>query len=161
MKVANLMDTIMAKLQGSRLGHKMKSINAVAAYEDAPTDARVNEFCRSVVRNFGRNCEISKQMWLLNELRMPQLRAIAATDAAAADLVIIAIHHSESLPLELKDWIEGWLARKGKHPPVLLALLDPAYQGDSSSLRVYLEAIAKKERIELLTQSDEGAMRDS
>ena len=160
-EVHERMDTVMTKLQGCRLGHGTKSINAVAAYEDAPTDARVNEFCRTLVRNFGRNCEVTKQMWLLNELRMPQLRAIAANDAAVADIVIIAIHHSESLPAELKDWIETWLARKGKHPPVLLALLDPAHQGDSSSLRVYLEGVAKKERLELITQSDEGVVRDA
>src|SRR4051794_28319605 len=118
------MDAIMAKLRTGRIGNGSQGITAVAAYEDAPTDARVTEFCKNLSRNLGSKCEITRQMWLLNELRMPQLRAIAATEAASADLIIISVHHSETLPHELKQWMESWPARKGKHSIVLLALFD-------------------------------------
>src|SRR5205809_7450529 len=107
------MDNIMIQLQATRIGQRSNSLTAVAAYEDAGTDARVNEFCRNLKCQLGSGCEVTKQMWLLNELRIPQLRAIAAGEAAAADLVIISVHHSDGLPVEVKDWIETWLARKG------------------------------------------------
>jgi hypothetical protein len=150
------MDNLMTKLQVSGLGKGSKSIVAVAAYEDAPTDARVNEFCRSLAQHFGHRCEITKQMWLLNELRIPQLRAIAAGEAAGADLIIVSVHHAESLPLELKNWVEGWVAQKGEGPSVLLALFDPVYQGDSGSIRSYLQQVAAKRKMQFLVQSEEA-----
>ncbi len=149
------MDSIMTQLQASRAGQRSKTLTAVAAYEDARTDARVNEFCRSLASHLGAECEVVKHMWLLNELRMPQLRAIAAGEAAGADLVIISVHHAEALPLEVKDWIETWLAQKRDHPNVLLGLFDPLYKGDSSSIRTYLEQVAKRGKMQCLVQSEE------
>ena len=146
----------MIKLQGSGLGEGSKRIVAVAAYEDAATDARVNEFCRSLTRHLGQKREITKQMWLLNELRVPQLLAIAAGEAAGADLIIVSVHHAESLPLELKNWIESWVAQKGSRPSVLLALFDPVYQGDSGSIRAYLQQVATKRHMQFLVQSEEA-----
>src|SRR2546422_8956803 len=119
------MDSIMTQLQASRSGHQPKTLTVVAAYEDARTDARVNEFCRTLGSHLGQTCQLIKHMWLVNELRMPQLRTIAAGEAAEADIVIISVHHAEALPLEVKDWIESWLARKTDHPNTVLALFDP------------------------------------
>src|SRR5262245_17641131 len=115
----------MARLQAmGRLGKGTKRVAAVAAYEDSHTDARVHEFCQNLERYLGEKCQVSKQMWLINELRMPQLRAIAASEAAAADLVIVAIHHAQSLPVEVKEWIDLWVGQKHRRHGVLLALLD-------------------------------------
>src|SRR2546427_3117327 len=50
----------------------------------------LSEFCRSLATNLGNHCEVVKQMWLLNELRLPQLRTIAANDALSADLIIVS-----------------------------------------------------------------------
>jgi len=141
-------------LAAGRLG-KGKKVAAVAAYEDSPTDARVQEFCLNLQRNLGENCVISKQMWLVNELRMPQLRAIAANEAAAADLVIVALHHAQSLPAELKQWLDLWVGLKRRHPIVLLALLDPAYRGDSSSLRSCLQEASARGKLEFLAHAEE------
>src|SRR3974390_3270446 len=103
----------MTRLQAvSRLGKGTKKVAAVAAYEDSHTDSRVHEFCHNLERCLGEQCHINKQMWLINQLRMPQLRAIAAHEAAAADLVIVSIHHAQSLPTEVKDWIDLWMGEK-------------------------------------------------
>jgi hypothetical protein len=94
-------------------------------------------------------------MWLFTELRMPQLRAIAAADAARADLVIISVHHAESLPEEVTGWVEAWLQQKGSRTIALLALFDPLYKGDSSSMKTFLQDAAKKAKMEFLVQSEE------
>jgi len=145
----------MSRLRVSRLGKERRRLAAVAASEDSSTDTRVNEFCRSLARQLGLKSEVNPQLWLLSELRMPQLRAIAAGEAAQADLIIISVHHSEKLPSEVEEWIELWLARKRERPSVLLALFDPVYQGVSSSMQSYLKEVAKKGRMEFLVQSDE------
>jgi hypothetical protein len=129
---------------------------AVAAYEDSATEARINEFCANLARQLGEACELNKQMWLLTELRVPRLRAIAAEDAAQAHLLIVAVHHCEELPAELEKWFEQWLARKAKRSTLLIALLDPVYSGVSAGLRTYLESIARKAHAEFLVQSEDG-----
>ena len=151
----------MARLQAiGRLGKGTKKLAAVAAYEDSQTDARVNEFCRSLQLYLGEGCPLSKQLWLVNELRMPQLRAIAATEAAAADLVILAIHHTQALPTEVRQWIDLWIHEKRKRPVIVLALLDPSYRGDSACLKDYLSDASAKGKVEFLSQAEEAAADD-
>jgi len=150
------MDSLMTQLQETRVGQHAKRLTAVAAYEDAHTDMRVNEFCRTLASSLGSKCEVTKHMWLLNELRMPELRAIAAGEAADADLIIISVHHSDAVPAEVKDWIETWLARKKDHPDVILALFDPLYKGDSSCIRSYLEEVARRGKMRCFVQSEDN-----
>jgi hypothetical protein len=150
------MESILAKLRATPIGSNPENLTALAAYEDTATHNRVEEFCRLLSRQFGPKCQVTKQMWLLNELRSPQLRAIAAADAAAVDLVIVAVHHAEALPEELCDWVKLWLGRKGKRPNALVALFDPAYRGDSSRLRAFLAEAARRGRLEFLEQSEEA-----
>jgi hypothetical protein len=87
---------------------------------------------------------------------MPQLRSIAADEAVQAGLIIISVHHGESLPEEMQQWIELWLKRRNKHPIVLLALFDPVYEGDSTSISTYLKRIARQADIEFVAKADES-----
>ena len=155
------MDPLITKLQAiGRLGKNPKQVAAVAAFEDASTEARVNEFCRTLGRHLGAKCQITQQMWLFNELRISQLRGIAADEAARADLVIISAHHALSFPGEIKDWIALSLGHKGSRPAALLALFDPVYVGDSTALQSYLKEAARKGKIEFLMRSEEGPDED-
>ena len=51
--------------------------------------------------------------------------------------------------------MESWLPRKRTQPVVLLALFDPLYRGDSSSMKAYLETAAAKAKVPFLAQSEE------
>ena len=145
-----------ATLRVRQMDRAANRLCAVAAYEDSATEARVNEFCANLGRQLGEACEFNKQMWLLTELRVPRLRAIAAQDAVQAHLLIVAVHHCEELPAELQNWFEQWLAKKANRNALLIALLDPVYSGVSAGLRTYLENIARKAHAEFLFQSEDG-----
>ncbi len=149
------MDATIERLRTCASWGKAKRLAAVAVYEDSPTEERVNGFCQTLSRSLGQGCELRKEMWLLNELRMPQLRGIAAGEAAGADLLIVSIHHAEGVPAELKDWVGLWAAKKGHRKAVLLGLLDPVYQGDSGAVRGFLQQVAKKANVEFLVVSEE------
>jgi len=95
-------------------------------------------------------------MNLFTELGVPQLRAIAASEAALAHLIIISVHHAESLPDGVKSWIDLWLGQRNNRRSVLLALFDPIYQGTSSSIKAYLEEVAKRGGMEFLAKSEEA-----
>jgi hypothetical protein len=151
------MDPLITRLQTiGRLGKSPKQVAAVAAFEDAHTENRVNEFCRSLGRQLGAKCEITQQMWLFNELRVQQLRGIAAGEASKADLVIISAHHAQSFPTEVQDWLKQWVGQKGSRPAALLALFDPVYVGDSTALQSYLKEAATKGKMEFLVRAEES-----
>jgi hypothetical protein len=83
------------------------------------------------------------------------LRAIAAGEAAAADLVVISVHHAEALPGEVRSWIDLWLKQKRSRPTVLSALFDPLHAGSSSSIQTFLQGVARKGNMEFLACSEE------
>ena len=147
------MDTFLTKLQVKGIGEATQKISVVAAYEDFSTRARVNEFCHGLARDLGRDCEMLKQAWLVNLLRLPQLRAIAAQDATAADVIIISLHDAETVPEDVSGWINIWLHEKGHRPKVLVGLFDVAYRDDVSAMQSSLEAVARQANMEFFAQS--------
>jgi hypothetical protein len=149
------MDTILSRLQVWPLWQKSKRLTVSVVYEDSITGARADDFYQTLIRCLGRNCEFTKEMWLLTELRTVQLRAIAAREAASADLVIISVHHAEALPDEVKSWIDLWLKQRSSCAAVLLALFDPPYLGTSSSIQACLREVAKRGKMEFLARSEE------
>jgi hypothetical protein len=149
------MDVTLTKLRVWPAWQKMKRISVSAVHEDPATGARVDDFCQTLARSLGVNCEICKELWPLTELRTPTLRAIAAGEAAAADLVVISVHHAETLPGEFKSWIDLWIKQKRSRPTVLSALFDPLYVGSSSSIQTFLQAVARKGNMEFLACSEE------
>ena len=149
------MDATLTKLRVWPAWQKLKRISVSAVHEDYATGARVEDFCETLAKSLGVNCEISKELWPLTELRTLKLRVIAAGEAAAADLVIVSVHHAETLPKEVKSWIELWLKQKGSRPTVLSALFDPLHMGSSSYIQTFLQGVARKGNMEFLARSEE------
>jgi hypothetical protein len=149
------MDSTLSRLQVWPLWQKAKRLTVSAVHEDPATGARAEEYCEMLARCLDGKCVVAKELWLLTELRTAQLRSIAAGEAALADLLIVSVHHGESLPNEVKGWIELWLKQKRKRPGVLLALFDPLYLGTSSSMQAYLREVAGKGKLEFMSRCEE------
>jgi hypothetical protein len=149
------MDATLSSLRVWPLWQKAKRFAVLAVHEDSGTGARAEEFCQTLATYLGRTAAISKEMWLLTELRTSPLRAIAAREAAAADLVIVSLHHAETTPDEVKSWLDLCLKQRGNRPAVLLALFDPLYLGTSSSIQSYLREVAQRGKMEFLARTEE------
>ncbi len=149
------MEATLSRLRVWPVWQKAKRFAVSAVHEDSATGARTEEFCQTLSRYLGGRCVINKELWLLTELRTAQLRTIAAGEAAAADLVIVSVHHAETLPEEVRSWIELWLKQRSSRPAVLLALFDPLYLGTSSSIQAYLREVAKRGNMEFVSRSEE------
>jgi len=134
-----------------------RQVALTAIFEDSATCTRVKEFCQSLARDLGERSRIVQHVWAFSTLRMTELQDIAAEEAAAADLVIIATRQAESLPEEVKIWIEKWLRQKGARKTVLVALLDRGYDGATGPIRAYLQEVAARGGLELLVELREGA----
>ena len=133
-----------------REAHQMALL---AAFEDSTTCTRVKEFCQGLSRDLGSDCRIIEHVWLFNTLRLRELQEIAAEEAAASDLVIISTHQAGSLPDEVKGWIDLLLQHRARHPAILVALLDPDYEGSSSAVESYLQKVANRGGMEFVVGS--------
>jgi len=149
------MEAVLSRLQVWPQWQKSKRLTISGVHEDSTTGTRAEEFCEVLLRCLGRSCTFNKELWLLTELRTTQLRAIAAKEAASADLVIVSVHHAEALPTEITDWIDLWVKQRGSRSAVLLALFDPLYLGTSSSIQGVLREAAKRGKMEFLARSEE------
>jgi len=128
----------------------------LAAFEDSTTGTRVKEFRQGFSREVGPQCRMVEHIWLFSTFRLRELQEIAAEEAAASDLIIISAHRTGGLPDEVKGWIDLWLGQGVRRPSVLLALLEPDYEGASNSVQAYLQEVASKGGMEFLVESREA-----
>ena len=66
----------------------------------------------------------AQSIWKFDMLSIATLREISAQEAAAADLIIIALHASGNLTNIVTSWVEMWLEYRGQRPGALALLLD-------------------------------------
>jgi hypothetical protein len=147
------MEALTAKLQQTWTSKASDKLVAFALYEDAVTNARVEEFCRRAVRELSP-AQLIKRAWLCNELRLPKLRAVAVSEAASADIVVLAIHHCEDLAPEIEAWLKAVLEGASR-PSIIFAVFDGTHAGDSSSVRAKLSELTRGTGVELVTFSEE------
>ena len=119
-------------------------LTLVAAFEDSATGTRVKEFRQELARQVGERCRIIEHVWLLSTLRFRELQEIAAEEAGTADLIIISVHEAESLPDEMRSWIDLWVPQRGIRKAALLALFDPARDQAPGATEAYLREAARK-----------------
>jgi hypothetical protein len=125
----------------------------LATFEDSIAGTRVKAFCRGLSRDLGADCRIVEHVWLFSTFRLQELQEIAAEEASASDLIIISVHQSESLPEEVKSWIDLWLRPMVRHPAVLLALLDPEEEDTPNGVQAYLQDAARRGGMEFLVEA--------
>ena len=128
----------------------------LATFEDSTTGTRVKEFCQALSRDLGPQCRIIEHVWLFSTLRMRELQEIAAEEASASDLIVISVHREKELPDEVKSWIDLWLQQTARHPAVLLALLDPDYEGALASVPNYLQEVAQRGSMDFMVVSSDS-----
>jgi hypothetical protein len=152
-------NALVTKLQTRRNGEGAAHLYALAVAEDKATHHRARAACRELTTLLGHQCEVILHVWLLPELRFPELKTIAADEAFAADLIIISIHRDTDLPDVIRDWVDLWLERTRARPAILLALLDDAFEQEhpSNPMHPYLQEIARRGNLEVLLQSNDLA----
>ena len=89
---------------------------------------------------------------------MPALADGAADDAAAANLIILALREDNGVPPEVKAWIKTWLARRAGAEGALVLLLDPAKELSTivTPTHFYLHDVARSGNLEVFVLRDEA-----
>ena len=152
------MNTTVTGAQVWQRWKQARQLVLLATFEDSLTGTRVRDFCQSLSQSLGRECEVIEHIWLFSTFRLRELRQIAAEEACAADLVIISVHRADSLPDEVKGWIDLWIGRKPSRQSVLLALVDPDYEGAPHSVEEYLRETARRGGMNFLLETKEAPL---
>lgn len=103
------------------------ALNIMLVYEDFATGMDAMRTLSRFIQRTGLLHEFSTQnVWRFETLAAPALMNIAATEAANAEMIIVAAHGPGHLPVAVMHWIELWLGQRKPSPAALVALLDGA-----------------------------------
>jgi hypothetical protein len=131
--------------------------SVVLAFEDFNTGKRAKRAYDFLAANLTHDWQVTNQMWKFEMLSIPELREIAAKDAAMANLIIVSSRGDRELPVDVKDWVEMWLGYRGD-AVALVALFDspPEQAEHAQATQTYLERVAKRGQMEFFTWPEVG-----
>ena len=134
------------------------AFNVLVAYDDAAMGLRAKHLLESVARTLEPDCELVLGLWKFSMLQLPALADGAADDAAAANLIILALREDNGVPRAVKDWIESWLTRRVGAEGALVLLLDPARDTATAvtPTHFYLHDVGRRGNLEVFALKDEA-----
>ena len=128
--------------------------SVVVIYEDVAARENAVKFCDHLVDRFWARYEFDVSWWQVSDLSLARSGENAARKAVHADLIVVATSPATGVPEELREWIEGWLNRRGDREGALVGLTDPGMVqcGASVEKHVYLRNAAHRAGLDYLTQ---------
>ncbi len=130
----------------------LPTFKCVVIYEDFAAGKRGKRFYETLVAAMDGDCTPTHDLWSFPVLAIAEMRNIAASAAAAADIVILALSGRDELPAAVKEWVEMWAWLIEDTHPALLALFESP-NGESGSIRGYLRSVTASKRLDFFPDS--------
>ena len=114
-------------------------------YESMEEGKRAKRFSDQFMTETALDCTFELNLWNFGVLEIPEIRNMAASTGATADLVILSVSGAVPLPAQAVEWIEMWTwLIDGRRPAVVALFADHHCQ--SAAIRAYLRrnALSKK-----------------
>lgn len=122
MNTAQFLETCENSIQPAKL-------NVTIIYETAADGFRAKRLSDQLAMEVADDHDINLHVWNFQVLALPEIREIAAKTAATADVVILSVSGSESLPKHLVEWIALWPCFKDfKNPAVYTLYADSVHE---------------------------------
>ena len=128
------------------------TFKCVVIYEDFAAGKRGKHFYETLVAAMDGDCISTHNLWSFPVLAIAEMRNIAVTAAAAADIVIFALSGRDELPAAVKEWIEMWAWFIEDTHPALVSLFESP-NGESGSIRGYLRSITARKHLDFFPDS--------
>lgn len=129
------------------------ALNVAVLYEDEETRQWALETHQRVGGVAGPE-GLKTTWWRISDLSQPGVLAGAVSTAMRADVLIVASHAAEGLPLPFYVWVEQWMPHRLQPTGALIALLPKKQKADSRAGRLeeYLRAAARQSRLDFLVK---------
>ena len=128
------------------------TFKCVVIYEDFAAGERGERFYEKLVAAMDGDRSSTHNLWSFPVLAIAEMRNIAVTAAAAADIVIFALSGRDELPAAVKEWIEMWAWFIEDTHPALVALFESP-NGESGSIRGYLRSVTARKHLDFFPDS--------
>jgi hypothetical protein len=119
------------------------ALSIAGVYQDRLTRAWALHTCLSASRLAGEG-RIQNTWYEVHRLSDPDILLEAVHAVLRADVIVVSIHATDELPIELCAWIDAWLPRRLSRAGALAALIGVAGRPDSRAVRTqeYLQTVA-------------------
>ncbi len=106
-----------------------QDLKVVVACENSKSAEAAAGLLARLALNSGTTGRLIYSWWNFEVLTVAVLRKLAAQEAAAAELVVVAAPSGPDLPPEVLDWMSLWLATNDNRSRALVALLESKTAG--------------------------------
>ena len=94
-------------------------LRVLSLYEDISASVRARRAAGTIARLAGPRCQTASEMWKIDSLTVSEpIKEMISSDAANADVMIIAVSSLERRVLELVQWLDSLAAREPKRSAV-------------------------------------------
>lgn len=134
-------------------------MNVAIIHEDLEMGNRANRLCHSGKDELGAGTQLNLELWNFQILDVAKLREQAIFASARADLIVVATHGYEELPLEVLSWVEGWVSKRESRSGALVALFDGFHPqaGARAIIQSHLQDAARRSGLHFLTPASPKA----
>ena len=125
--------------------HAAPNLNLTIIYESIEEGKRAKRFSDQFIAEVPVDRPVELHLWNFGVLGIPEVRNVAASTAAVADIVILSMSGTTPLPAHAVEWIEMWIwLIDGRRPAVVALFADHHRQG--AAIRAYLRrnVVSKK-----------------
>lgn len=133
------------------------SLKILLIYSDQEAGRMGAEVTHSLRKKLGKGFQVAQSVWKTELLKDRGLRRLAAQEAKASDVVIVAASEETPLPGEVEQWFELWGNRVRKGPGAFVALLHGEDGFREGSVAADLHRMAEQARMEFFCHSGLGA----
>jgi len=121
-------------------------------YDDTSSRDRAIRMCDNLVNRFKDDLDFAFTWWNVRFFENPEIEQLAEQAAAEADLIFFSSAGAAEPSLEVKKWIEGWLACRETQEGALAVWVDKSteMQDRITPLEFYLRDVAERGHLDFL-----------
>jgi len=96
--------------------------NVTIIYESLPDGMRAKRFADQLAAKGAGNLELNLNIWNFLVLGISEIRNVAASAAATADVVIFSLSGAKEFPPQVREWMEMWSWLIDRMRPMVVAI---------------------------------------
>ncbi len=100
----------------------LDSIAAVILYDETASGFRAKDLCDRLALGLAGDVELRVNVWRTDVLKNPIEATLALSEAAAADLVVLALRSTTLVSTLVRQWLEDWGAAQHVEEAALVVL---------------------------------------
>ncbi len=113
----------------------MRRLNAVLVYEDFLTGLQARRALERVVNQLQLSAAFDVKLWRMDLLQEPALLELTVSQAAEADIVLLALKGWGERLGTLSLWFNQWLECRGSGPCALAVLVDTSEASNAARIK--------------------------